>query len=1400
MRRGKYVVKRLMSVLLGASLAMGAPGSALVSVASEAEGMESAELFDGETDLNREESESDETATGENESQAGKNETQAECFGEQTDNFKEEEIQKFENLENPESDEKTADEENADNTAETPDQGIEENAETTSDVDNSEVPSSDASADNMEDTSAVKESENKDDPETADATDEDAESKKQAAKDKQKHEKENINNSASVNRESIHDGTILHAFCWSFNTIKENMQAIADAGFTAIQTSPANACLDTHPALSLRGDLNGTDGMWYYHYQPTDWTLGNYQLGTRQEFMEMCNEADKYGIGIIVDILPNHTTPTDEAISQNMIDAVGGWDNLFHKDYKAGMDYNNRGSVTYNAMGGLYDVDTENTDFQDYFYAYLNDCINCGADGFRIDTAKHIALPDDPVPSNYSEDAGRNNFYPNMAAAIDAYSEETGNGKNYSNLFVYGEVLQGDGDRLAAYQQYIGGTTASNYGGTIRSAIAGNNVSAGKLSGYGIYDETNYKADSNRLVTWVESHDNYINDESYKTLDDKDTIEAWAVIAARKDGTPLFFSRPRGSSAENPFGDNIIGITGNDLFKSPEVTAVNKFRTSMKGKGETLSNPGGDVHVLMIERGDEKAEGAVLVNTASYPVAISGETTLADGNYVNTVEGKTDLFSVKEGKIDGIIQQESVVVLTKATDEAYTAVHFNNSNNWKNVLAYIDDNETPVIALSENDGWFRINVASENFKIAFTDGNEKTAFYDIEGGKESFVTPEKTDVFESKKDADTALGLVTDSVYFFNTELWGATNIYSWFDDPFVPVTGEWPGKNTYDDGGYWIRADLKLPKERADDKYNVIFNTEGTQTANISVTGDKKYIVLNGKNDQGQWNVLQFASKAEAEDALGISANSTTVYFYNKNEWDEVYAYTWEAYSFGEWPGTACENEGEGWWKVTVPAAAGANFKIIFNNNNNGKQTGDLVIRDIKNRFVVGNRIYGSKEEALNPPDEEDFVVTPAYPEGTPVTRIYYYDDNDWGRVDAYIWGGVENKYNDALGKWPGTRMYSEKNGWYYTDVPTEAMEGGSLHLILNNMGSGQLEDKIIDDTTNVFFNTTKTIGYGSKELAIEGKDKTEEPGKEDPEEPGKEDPEEPGTEEPGKENPEQPGTEEPGKEEPEQPGTEEPGKEEPEQPGTEEPAKENPGTPVKEETKETVNTKPEGTATTPDTPSKEEKEKPSVTVPETTPAKVETEKAVSVTGVKLDKHKVKIGKTGTYKLTADILPADATDKEVTWSSSDNSIAEVSAEGLIKAKKKGSCIITVTTKDGGFKDDCKVTVTKKVKVEGVKLNKSKKTLTEGKTFALKATLKPKKATISDVKWSSSDKNVATVDENGVVTAVSKGTATITVTTVEGNYKATCKISVKKPKTKKIKKTNTQKVKKAKKK
>lgn len=449
---------------------------------------------------------------------------------------------------------------------------------------------------------------------------------------------ENVNTAENKTADSIEAGTILQCFCWDFNTIKESMADIAAAGFTSVQTSPINECLEgENGGMELYGN-----GKWYYHYQPTDFKIGNYQLGTREEFKAMCEEADKYGISVLVDVIANHTTPETDAVSQDLIEAGGGsLETLYHKGNANDLNnYSSRLDCTTYKMGGLPDINTERPSFQDYFFEFINDCIDCGADGFRYDTAKHIGLPDDPK----EDDGFENNFWEKATTSV----------KNADSLFIYGEVLQGNNDRIKDYISAIGRTTASTYGSKIRSAVNNNVLSPGSVSDYWLGD-----IDPN-VVTWVESHDNYINDGTAYSYTNEQIILGWSIITARKDGTPLFFDRPYNSSMDNIWGMNRIGTQGDDFYKDSRVKAVNFFRTAMQGEEENLASPGDDTSALIIERGNK---GAVIVNTEG-TLKTGFEIGLADGTYVDRVDNKTT-YTVSNGKLtsDADIPENSVVVL-----------------------------------------------------------------------------------------------------------------------------------------------------------------------------------------------------------------------------------------------------------------------------------------------------------------------------------------------------------------------------------------------------------------------------------------------------------------------------------------------------------------------------------------------------------------------------------------------------------------------------------------------------------------------------------------------------------------------------------------------------------------
>ena len=164
---------------------------------------------------------------------------------------------------------------------------------------------------------------------------------------------------------------------------------------------------------------------------------------------------------------------------------------------------------------------------------------------------------------------------------------------------------------------------------------------------------------------------------------------------------------------------------------------------------------------------------------------------------------------------------------------------------------------------------------------------------------------------------------------------------------------------------------------------------------------------------------------------------------------------------------------------------------------------------------------------------------------------------------------------------------------------------------------------------------------------------------------------------------------------------------------------------------------------------------------------------KVIAVESVGLDKTEVELNEGDSVTLTATVKPDDATNKTVTWTSSDPAVAMVDG-GKIEAVKEGTA--TITAKSGEKSATCKVTVKKVIAVESVELDKTEVELTEGDSVTLIATVMPDDATDKTVTWTSSNPSVATVDK-GKIEAVKEGTATITAKT--GEKSATCTVIVK---------------------
>ena len=166
-----------------------------------------------------------------------------------------------------------------------------------------------------------------------------------------------------------------------------------------------------------------------------------------------------------------------------------------------------------------------------------------------------------------------------------------------------------------------------------------------------------------------------------------------------------------------------------------------------------------------------------------------------------------------------------------------------------------------------------------------------------------------------------------------------------------------------------------------------------------------------------------------------------------------------------------------------------------------------------------------------------------------------------------------------------------------------------------------------------------------------------------------------------------------------------------------------------------------------------------------------------VKVTKINLNAKSITLKVGGSDQLIATIAPENATERELVWSSSDSSIVSVDENGIFKALKPGKVTITVKTKDGKVSSTCVITV-EPIKVDSIELNPTHMDLIAEGSGQIVAIVKPDNATYKDIVWTTSDANVATVDNTGKVTGVSKGKATITAKSQDGKVKATCIVTV----------------------
>lgn len=274
---------------------------------------------------------------------------------------------------------------------------------------------------------------------------------------------------------------ILHLFEWNLKDITKVLKEVSEQGFNSIQISPIQP---------LKESLS----KWWLLYQPIGFSIGN-ELGSKEDLIELCSKAKEYNIRIIADVVCNHTANGEywdngllrphEKVDKKLVNNPKFW-----KEKKYIWNWDDRHEVISYCMG-LPGLRLDNYDLQDIIIEFLNELIDCNVGGFRFDSGKTIALPEEG-----------SNFW---IRVLDNLKRK--------ELFNYAEVIFSSKELIDKYSKYINVITDS------------------------------FGSDKNKLVTFVESHDSYYEFKYTKDMTDEMLIREYGVLTQNFQNT-LFYSRP----------------------------------------------------------------------------------------------------------------------------------------------------------------------------------------------------------------------------------------------------------------------------------------------------------------------------------------------------------------------------------------------------------------------------------------------------------------------------------------------------------------------------------------------------------------------------------------------------------------------------------------------------------------------------------------------------------------------------------------------------------------------------------------------------------------------------------------------------------------------------------------
>lgn len=696
--------------------------------------------------------------------------------------------------------------------------------------------------------------------------------------------------------DNIQDGNILHCFDWKFSQVKAALPDIAAAGYGAVQLSPLQ-----------RKDVQ-SNWHWYDLYCPYDIAFQESSaIGKRQELIDLCAEAEKYGIKVIVDVVANHVNWTSGFYNKDWWEVGDRTRN--GRSQSGSINYGNRQQITQNRLGDYFEVNSENGDVINRVVAYIKDLGSMGVKGIRWDAAKHIALP--------SESFG-GPFWQEVTSAVPG-------------MYHYGEILDDPSTSnpglIKEYVKYMS-VTDNRY-----SNRAGQN--GGVPSDNGGAWANSQKIAPNKLVYWGESHDTYSNDEWSANVSQAVIDRAYAANACRDGVTCLYFVRPD----QKGFGNITITKGSSTNYKSTPIAEVNKFRNAMTGKADFFTNNG---NACCITRKDG---GAVIVMKTSGQVSITnGGGYVPAGTYKDRVSGGT--FNVSSSTISGTVGSSGIAVIySDDFDVKKPAVNLTpGTQSFKTstltVTAELNDAAT--------EGWYKIGTQTQ---VKLTKGTKKTFTIgaDMAYGSKVTVTWSATGSEGTFTGSETYTKTDPNAGITVYVKASTAPNLYAWIPGTETSLNGDWPGtamsqttkvgNNTY---YYKTFTDQE--------SISIIFNNgkdgDDNKTADIENITKDTYYTYDGTSG---YTVVDDPEKGGDDNSkVAIVPEGRFAIFVKASKAPNLYAWIPNTQTplNGGWPGdtmTQTCSDGTNTYYYWVAPANVQSVNCIFNYNGDTDKTEDI-------------------------------------------------------------------------------------------------------------------------------------------------------------------------------------------------------------------------------------------------------------------------------------------------------------------------------------------------------------------------------------------------------------------------------------------------------------------------